>query len=757
MLDGTQGCPEGVVRTAGSKTRRRAQATSGSVEGYGVRWPSLGRAVFEPIRVTPGPGDLVVELTASIVSSGTERARFLGLPNARVEFPHHPGYAASGRVVAVGPAASGFKPDDEVALLDVPHQSVAAVPCERARLVPPGVPLADAAILQLALVAELGVHRADPQRDEPFGVIGMGLIGALAQRLALARGAGPCTAIARTKTKEAVAIRGGATRLLAVDLDLKEIEGLELPVLIEATGDPQALAVAVAAAAPNGRVVLLGSPRGRAAFDLIEKSRRKRLRLIGTHVAGLNGAPGLGESGAAAMTDRILQALVDGSLQVEDLLEDVDPREAPNLYRRLVTDRSLVGARFVWSQPLGESSGRTVPSTRSIRRSPASAVPERPFRFGFVGCGEIAVLNAEAVAKAPNASLAACFDVNAELARDLADRHGAAVMPSLPALLEHDDVDAVVLSLPHNLHAPLAIEAALAGKHVIVEKPAAIDLESAARMVRAAELAGVALSVCFPERYGDEIGRARQIIAHHGLGDIFMIELLWYADKPVSYMFGGFSGRSSSTWRMWREAAGGGILLMNLCHGLDLVHHLAGLGVEYVSASVANVERLGEVEDTCVINLAYENGALGLLAGSSAARALRHESLRILGTDGRLELRPVAEVHTSRLVKGLRIDVNRRVRLGRPTSPVVVRSRYFDSFAMAVREGRAPDVTGEDSLRVQAVIEAAYEAAYSGARVRPAELQRAASSAAVAIGTGALPSDLRELEEVSRRHVANAS
>jgi predicted dehydrogenase/NADPH:quinone reductase-like Zn-dependent oxidoreductase len=709
-------------------------------------------------------------MSASIVSSGTERARILGLPNARIEFPHRPGSAASGQVIAVDPVADGFQPGDEVALLDVPHQSIVAVPPERARLVPPDVALRDAAILKLALVAAFGVHRAGFEPREPYGVIGMGLIGSLAQRLATAWGAGPCMAIAKTRTKEAAAIRGGATRLLAVDVDQDraEIERLELPVVIEASGDPQALAVAIAAAASNGhgRVILLGSPRGRAALDLIETARRKRLRLIGAHLARLDGDPRLEGSGKTAMIDAIIRLLSDGKLQVGDLLEEADPREAARLYRRLATDREHTGIRFDWTNLPDMLSSKSRAAThrsggpsalsrsgvsstnmpdkaearegRSTGRaavgSPATGrrAGRRPFRFGFVGCGEIALLNADAIAMTPNVSITACYDSKPELARDLAARHAALVAPSFEALVERRDVDAVVLALPHYLHEPSAVEALRAGKHVIVEKPAAIDLLGALRTVRAADRAGVTLSVCFPERYGDEVEIARQIIAYHGLGDVFMVELLWYADKPVSYMFGGFSGRSQSTWRMWTETSGGGVLLMNLCHGLDLIHHVTGLSVAYASASITKVEPLGNVEDTCVVNLGYKNGALGALSASSAARALRHQTLRVLGTDGRLELRPVAEVHTSRLLRGLDIDVNRLVPLGEPTPPVVARSRYFSSFAEAVQDGRAPDVTGEDGLRVQATIEAAYEAARSGERVRPDELLEAAESKMVA-------------------------
>jgi predicted dehydrogenase/NADPH:quinone reductase-like Zn-dependent oxidoreductase len=764
--------------------RQAASPVDGSrTQAYAIRWPELGRASLERVAIEQGPGDLVVDVVASIVCSGTERARFLGLRNARVTFPHSPGYTASGVVAAVGAAVSGFEPGDRVALLNVPHQSRAALPPAQARLVPDEVDLADAAILQIALVAVLGLRRAQLDFDEPYGVIGMGLVGALTRRLARALGAGAGTAIAKSTAKEAVARNGGA-RFLAVDRDAAAIGRLELPVVVEATGDPRALAVAVDAAAPGGRVVLLGSPRGTAPFDLMETIRRKGLRLAGAHITGLEGMPGIGPDGVPEMTGAIIRALATGSLVVADLFEDVDPREAASVYRRLANDRHLVGARFDWARLAGCRDDE--PAARPGRRRALDPAPAagpspgerarlarrastalelvgerprgRPFRFGFVGCGEIAVLNARAVAMTPGTTLTACFDPDAALARDLGAEHRASVTPSLVALLERDDVDGVVLSVPHHLHAPFAVAAAKAGKHVVVEKPIAIDLESAMRMMLGVEGTGVQLSVCFPERYSDEVRRARQILEHDGIGRLAMVEQTWYADKPVSYLYGGFSGRSPSTWRMHRRWSGGGTLLMNFCHGLDIVHHLTGMEVRSVSASIMNVEQVGDIEDTVVVNARFRNGALGVLAGSAAARGLRHESLRILGSEGRLELRPAGMVYTNRLLPGLGVVPNEPTDLGSPARPDIARSRYFAAFAEAAREGRRPDVTLDDGVFVQAVIEGAYEAATTGGHVDPAELLRRAKDSIAETspieGISTFVEDWRELEEMMADHVA---
>ena len=111
-------------------------------------------------------------------------------------------------------------------------------------------------------------------------------------------------------------------------------------------------------------------------------------------------------------------------------------------------------------------------------------------RVALLGCGDIGEQNAAAVAQAPNARLVACFDPVPALADELALRYGVDAVPSAEDVLGRDDVDAVFLSVPHDLHAPLAIQAARAGRHVIVEKPPAQSLDAAVEMVNAAREAG---------------------------------------------------------------------------------------------------------------------------------------------------------------------------------------------------------------------------------------------------------------------------
>lgn len=697
----------------------------GELSGHAIVWPERARTTLVPVEAPPaGPRDVVVDVTASVVSPGTERAWFLGQPNAHVDFPFHPGYAASGIVRAVGPDVEDISPGDAVALLGVPHQSVATVPCERVRRVPEGVEPREAAILQLGAIASYGVRRSGVGRGDSFSVVGAGMIGALTQRIAAAEGAGPCTVIARSHSKEERVVGEGVDRFLAVADGMDNVEAVEAAVVIEATGHANGLVPAVAAARPGGRVVLLGSPRAELSVLPRRTIQEKRLRIIGTHVCSLERELVMGRgNGINGEADAVLDLLRTRRLRVDDLFEpDLDPREAARFYLRLVNDRSIVGARFDWTG-FSAAGRRSAPPgrQRTTRTRNPFTNGAGPVRFGMIGCGEIAVLNAEALALAPNTSVTACHDLVPELAADLAGRLGAACSPTVDGLLERNDVDAVLLSVPHHLHAPLAIQAAQAGKHVVVEKPPANDLDAAVGMVQAAADAGVTLSICFPQRYEPAATLAR----HHieAIGEPSGIEVRWFADKPPSYMYNGFTGRSPSDWRMRRDLAGGGVLLMNLSHDFELVRYLLQLEAEEVTAVTASLEGTGEVEDHVTVGVRYANGAVGCFTASAAARGLREESLRIWGRDGHLDVKPTSRVYTLRANRGL--PVERPVRL-RPRADKLARTRYFSQFASAVAEGRRPDITGDDGLAVQALLAAAYRAADTGRVARPADLLKEA-------------------------------
>jgi 2-desacetyl-2-hydroxyethyl bacteriochlorophyllide A dehydrogenase len=728
----------------------RAQALerrSRLLSGHGVVWPGPGLAELVQVEVPrAGDGEVTIEVLTSAVSTGTERAQYLALPNTTVRFPHRPGYSAAGRVLSTGRDVSSVKPRDLVAVRNVPHMSVVTAPASLVHSVPAGVGEEAAAMVQLGVICRQGVRHASIEKDEPVCVIGAGLIGLLSQRLAKAAGAGLATVIARSRAKERLATAGGA-RFLVADADAKEIAALAAPVVIEASGDPEALSLAVEAASPGGRVVLLGSPRGLTADVPLSVIRAKRLRIIGAHIDTLGHESRLA---GVDMFEREARAFLDlvgsGRLSVIDLVNVViDPREVDAFYRRLARARDFVGARFDWTLLPAEDrvdegrfmrvpdlAGRGTDLQR--RRLPpggrrvVSLFDETdPFvgasgrlRIGLLGCGDIAVQNAAAIHRAPNAELVACYDPAQGLAEDVGRNYGAETTATSDGLLERDDVDAVLLSVPHHLHSPLGAEAAAAGKHVIVEKPLANNLRAAMELVEATDRAGVVLSVCFPRRYRPNVVVARRLIADGALGRIEGLLFNFFMDKPSSYWVGGFSGRAHSSWRRSREQAGGGVLIMNLSHHIDVVRHLTGMEADVVACRTQVEEPSDEVEDAVSLSVQYPNGALGSVFATAALRGSEPRAeLRLWGPDGHIAVEPDPLVYTLRALNGLR--TNRWQTFG-PLPAANIRAIFFSRLATALDRGEPPDITANDGLAVQAFIEAAYRSSESGQSVSPGAL-----------------------------------
>ncbi len=264
---------------------------------------------------------------------------------------------------------------------------------------------------------------------------------------------------------------------------------------------------------------------------------------------------------------------------------------------------------------------------------------EEPVRYGMIGCGEIAVQAFDALMAAGNATLAATFDVEQELAQDLAGKtEGAVACASQQDLLARDDVDAVIVSTPHYLHAPVAIAAVEAGKHALVEKPIACRVAEARRMVDAAAAADRRLGVCFVHRYTPITQGVRRFVAEGHLGTIMSWVIVGMGHKEDSYWTGGYTQRARTVWRMRRETAGGGYLIMNTIHTIDWLRHLTGQ--EVVAARAAggtyNSPEGVEVEDLFSASVTLSGGGIGIIAGGSSVPGGGLNETRLIGTKGQM-------------------------------------------------------------------------------------------------------------------------
>ena len=365
----------------------------------------------------------------------------------------------------------------------------------------------------------------------------------------------------------------------------------------------------------------------------------------------------------ADLSRNFLDAVADGRLAADDLAgEPVDPREIGRYYGRLAAGEAGA-AHLDWE--------RLPRAMRVRRRRRASLPPARrevepyavadpsvarfdgsPMRFAVIGCGDIGYLNARAIAAATGAEVSICHDANPALAEAVAASFGGSVATDLEQALDPERADAVFLSVPHDLHTPLVARAAEAGLSVVVEKPLAHDLAAAEEAVAAAERAGIAFSVCFAFRYHRTVQAARELVRFGALGDLRGSSVLFHADKPPSYWLGGFSGRAASGWRASRARAGGGVLVMNLAHYIDLIRFIAGIE----AISVTGFERTdpgAEVEDAIALGVTWDGGAIGSFSASASTRGAPPTRFELWGERGTVRLEPEsAGLHGRRARRG---------------------------------------------------------------------------------------------------------
>ena len=340
-----------------------------------------------------------------------------------------------------------------------------------------------------------------------------------------------------------------------------------------------------------------------------------------------------------------------------------------------------------------------------------------PLGIGLIGCGDIAPAHAKALAKTANAKLVACMDVVESYAKSLGEEYGVPATTDVGELLATPGVEAVTIATPAFTHAGLVEQAAKAGKAVVCEKPLAPDLADADRLIAACEGAGVPLSTCFPVRYLLAARWTRELLAGGALGEVVEVRLCNLGEKKASYWTGGYSGRTRTDWRRSRAQSGGGVVITNLVHHIDLARAMTGLEVERVYAEAGTFCTEVEVEDVAVASLRYENGAIGLVDGSSCFFGGGSGwEVVLLGTKGQVRFglwSGQAEAYLTEAAAGLpaREWVKREFE-------DAIHVGFYEEFAAAVRAGRTPPVTGGDGRRALEVATAIYRAAETGRPVK---------------------------------------
>lgn len=248
------------------------------------------------------------------------------------------------------------------------------------------------------------------------------------------------------------------------------------------------------------------------------------------------------------------------------------------------------------------------------------------YKFGIIGCGMIANIHAQAIQKMDNAELYGVYDPFEESAQAFARKYKCNVYKSLEDMYEDKNIHIINICTPSSTHAELAIDAAKAGKHVVVEKPLAITAEDAQAVVAIQKQTGVKICVISQLRFSFGVQTLRNAISEGKFGDIILGSLSMRYFRSEEYY-------KNSAWRGRWATDGGGALMNQGIHGLDLLCYLCGPVVS-VRSFYKTLKHDIEVEDTLCAILEFKNGAIGTLEASTAIKPGNPRRIEIGGTEG---------------------------------------------------------------------------------------------------------------------------
>lgn len=303
---------------------------------------------------------------------------------------------------------------------------------------------------------------------------------------------------------------------------------------------------------------------------------------------------------------------------------------------------------------------------------------------------------------AAKADIIGCFAPSAERRAAFARAYGAPVADSLDTLLGDARIDAVLVLTPPRTHAEIAMRAARAGKHVLLEKPVDTDLPSAIALVDAVEREHRTLGVVFQHRFRTGSMTLRSLLDAQALGELVSISasIRWW--RSAAYF--------AEPGRGMRARDGGGLLLTQAIHTLDLLLHLAGPIRQVAAFCRTSPLRRIDTEDVACASVTYANGAIGVIDATTAAYPGYPERLEFAGTGG------------SAVLEGEKLTVHRCGEEvmeieGSPGSsradPMafshVAHRRLIEDYLDAIVEGRPPIASGRSALAVHALIDAILE------------------------------------------------
>jgi len=337
----------------------------------------------------------------------------------------------------------------------------------------------------------------------------------------------------------------------------------------------------------------------------------------------------------------------------------------------------------------------------------------------IIGCGMIARFHARALAEVPNTKLVALVSRNLANAHKLNQELGlnCDAYTELAPVLKRPDVDVVIITTASGAHMEPAVAAALAGKHVVVEKPLEVTLERCDRIIDACDRRGVKLCTIFPSRFHDANLTLKAAVDAGRFGRLTLGETTckWWRSQQY-YDEGG--------WKGTKALDGGGALMNQAIHNVDLLLWMMGPPTHVCGFTAMLAHERIEVEDTAVACLRFRNGALGVIQATTSVHPGLPKTIAVHGDRGTVV---IEQEDVLRWDFAQEVPEDRAVRerfaqkvgaSGGSSNPAAIshqgHARQLADFVKAIETGTAPKVDGREGRKAVEVILAIYQSAASG-------------------------------------------
>ncbi len=341
--------------------------------------------------------------------------------------------------------------------------------------------------------------------------------------------------------------------------------------------------------------------------------------------------------------------------------------------------------------------------------------------FGIIGTGMISKFHARAIGDVRGAKLVACFNRTPEKADKFAEEFGCQAYHSLEAMLADEKVDAVAITTASGAHMEPAVAAAKTGKHVIIEKPLEVTLKRCDQIINACEKYGVKLSTVFQSRFHDSSLKLKQAVDTGRFGTLTLGDayVKWWRSQEYY---------DSGAWRGTWKLDGGGALMNQAIHTVDLLMWLMGPVAKVQAFTATLAHKRIEVEDVATATLTFANGALGVIEASTGVYPGYLKRIELHGTRGSavLEEEDIKSWEFADKARGddaiLDAMKNKKSSGGGAADPAAIghhgHAKQFQDFVKAIKNDTTPAIDGAEARKSVEIILAIYKSAKTGKSVK---------------------------------------